>query len=210
MTSYEFCWTVLLDRKREWAQKFTVDGFDVQVSGDLILVRAGSLGISENELKARAEGIVAHLVRAMEYRERQRFTAELKHIRRLPDAGPEEIGLAFGDKIEMRDEARTTMFSYIGCGAVLVENPAKVKLREILQDFARLQRSRSLGRMFDLITEFRSDPEKRLGPLYDILQIVETEFRGRDAAADALGMSHGSLRKLGRILNNKTIRTGRH
>ncbi len=57
---------------------------------------------------------------------------------------------------------------------------------------------------------FRADREKGLAPLYDILEIVETEFDNRKKASDALGLQFDDLRRLAKIANDPTIRTARH
>lgn len=67
-----------------------------------------------------------------------------------------------------------------------------------------------LQRMLDDMQRFYGDPEKKLAPLYDVLQAVETQFHGRDNVAPALKISAKDVQDLGRICNNRDIFNARH
>jgi hypothetical protein len=86
----------------------------------------------------------------------------------------------------------------------------EVEAQKITTLAERARRSLSLQRMLGYMVEFRSDPEKKLAPLYDIIKIVETEFGDRKKAATALGIPFDDLHRAGGILHDPAILTSRH
>jgi hypothetical protein len=59
-------------------------------------------------------------------------------------------------------------------------------------------------------SRYAADPEGRLHPLYDVLQVVERLYGGHKEAASALSMSAADLSELGRISNDPKVLNGRH
>jgi len=59
-------------------------------------------------------------------------------------------------------------------------------------------------------SEYAADSDRRLHPLYDVLQVAERLYRGRKNAALALKMSEADLDDLGRISNHPAVLNGRH
>jgi hypothetical protein len=210
MTKYEFCWSVSPSRNRDWQHTQVIDGLEVEISGDRILIRAESVDSSEDDSRNRAESVVADLVRAMTFHEGLQLTCELSHIKTVPSNGPAHLAVDAKGGMEMNDNATYTMFGYIKCDAVIVKSSGQVDIQSILLDCARLRGNQSFQRMLGFIAEFRVDPEKKLAPLYNILEIVEAEFRSEKGAAQALGVSRKAMKKVKRITNDPTIRTARH
>ena len=69
MAKYEFCWTVSPRRPRPWQRTLEIDGLEVEVLGDRIVVRADSDDVAADELRIHAGQAVAGLVRAMSFHE---------------------------------------------------------------------------------------------------------------------------------------------
>jgi hypothetical protein len=72
--------------------------------------------------------------------------------------------------------------------------------------------------MLDHWARYAADPEGRLHPLYDVLQVAERLYaapreprkKRHQKIASALGMSSADLDALGDLTNNPTVLNGRH
>lgn len=212
MTKYEFCWKVEPARQRQWHRRYSADEFSVEISGDHILVQADSGATQEDELKGRAENIAKNLVRAMAVREKRGLVLEFAHIKRTVQT-PErsDIGLRLEEQLpEIRDEVSWTKIRYIKLDAVLIEHSQDTGLDELIRLSERARRSPSLQKMLDMQAAFYVDPEKKTAPLFDIVELIEAEFRGESGAAKALGISRNGLEEVKRIANDPAISTARH
>ena len=212
MSEIEFCWKVEPARERQWRKVYPSDGFDVEISGDYIFVRTNSIDAPEGDLRGQAESIAKNLVRAMSDKEKGLLIPEFAHVKRT---GQKHEGRHIGVELEerlpaMADEVSWTKVSYVKLGAVLVEPDHDAQIDGIINLSEKARRSPPLQKILDMQSRFYADPEKRLAPLFDIVELVETEFRGEAGAAKALGVGRKALEKLKRIANDPTIRTARH
>jgi hypothetical protein len=210
MAKYEFCWTVSPSRQRLWQETLEIDGLKVEVLSDRIVVRADSADVSADKLRIHAGHIVAGLVRAMSFHENLSLTYEFSCTTTTLADGRSHVAIEVTDSFEVRDNVTSEVYSYVKCGAVIVKHSDQVNLQNILLDFERLRASRQYSAMLEFITAFRSDPERKLAPLYNILEVAEGEFCGRKLAARALGLNQADLGDLGKTANDPTIRTARH
>lgn len=174
MTKYEFCWTIEPARQRRFQRRRRTDVFDVEISGDNIFVRTDFIVTSEDELRAQAEDMAKNLVRAMADRERQRLSLGFNHIKRTTETfGQSDISLRFEERLpEMRDEVSWTKVGYVKLDAVLVERSEDGDLDEVFRLSERARQSPSLQKMLDWKAAFYADSEKKLAPLYDVLELV--------------------------------------
>lgn len=74
----------------------------------------------------------------------------------------------------------------------------------------RAARDPNLLDMIDHQSRYDADPDGRLHPLYDVLQVVERLYGGRKQAALALNISEADLSDLGRVTNDPKVLSGRH
>jgi hypothetical protein len=208
----EFCWKVQPARERQWRRVYPSDGFDVEISGDYIFLRTNSIHAPEDELRSRAESIAKNLVRAMSDKEKGLLMPEFAHVKRTVEKHERgHIGVELEERLPaMSDEVSWTKVSYVKISAVLVEPDHDAQIDRIIDLSERARRSPSLQKILDMQSRFYVDPEKRLAPLFDVVELVETEFRGEAGAAKALGVSRKALEKLKKIANDSTIRTARH
>ena len=210
MAKYEFCWVVSPTRLRPWQRTLEIDGLEVEVFGDRIVVRADSDDVAADGLRIQAGHIVAALVRAMSFHESLPLTYEFSSTKTTLADGPSHTAIDVRDSFEMRDNVTHQMYTYIKCGAVIVKQSDEVSLQKILLDFDRLRASRQYSDMLEFISAFRADPERKLAPLYNILEVAEGEFGGRRPAARMLNLSEANLSYLAKTANDRTIRTARH
>lgn len=209
MTKYEFCFPITPKIGRTWPEKQTADGFEVECTNDELLIRGDSSDAAEDGLKAQAETLTASLLQAMGFEEKQPLAGGLARVKKTSPSQPTGIVLLPCDKMEMQDRVEFVMEASHGADVCVVLDSRAVEAGKVTTLADRARRSPSLQRMLDYIGKFYGDPEKNLAPLYDILQIVETEFAGRKQAAAKLGIPFAALDALGRITNDCTIATSR-
>jgi hypothetical protein len=207
---YEFCWTVSPSRCRGWQETIEIDGLELEIVDDRVLVRTENADDPEEQIRSRAGFVVADLVRSMSLYEGLQLSHEFSYVKATPDSGLAHLGVDRQDGMVMSDNVAYTAFAYIKCDAVIVKSSERVNLQSILSDVTRLRRSQPFRSMVNFMIEFRADPQRKLAPLYDILEIATTEFGGRKEVAKALRLPEAMLGDLGRIANDPAIRTARH
>ena len=212
MTNYEFCWSFAPAGQCRWERKTTIDGLETEFVGDQIIIRADSTRGSEDELHGCAEAIAMSLAGAMSFRKAQKFALVFNHVKRTSTAsGIEDIALHLADQLPgMHDDVNWTKVSHVKLDAVLLEDSRDADLDEVIALADKARRSASMQRMLNWQTVFYADPEKKLAPLFDIVELVEAEYGGESGAAQALGISRKALEKVKRVANDGTIRTARH
>ena len=82
--------------------------------------------------------------------------------------------------------------------------------RRILDRTKRAAFESNLRDMLGHWSRYIADPEGRLHPLYDVLQVAERVYGDRRRAASALNISYSGLSDLGRISNDPSVLNGRH
>jgi hypothetical protein len=64
--------------------------------------------------------------------------------------------------------------------------------------------------MTDYLLEYRADSEEKLAPLFDIVELATEVFGIEKDAANALGLSHQKFKDARRVMNDSSVRLGRH
>ncbi len=70
--------------------------------------------------------------------------------------------------------------------------------------------SETLRRMSDYLLEYYDDPEKKLAPLFDIIELAAEVFGHEHKAATSLGVGLRRMKDATNVMNVASIRTGRH
>jgi len=202
---YEFCWSALPPQAgRHW--KLTVEGFEIEMATDRITATIESAMDTEDKLRGRAENIVDNLARATRFQENIDLVVTFKHVTRISSSGS-EIALAVG--AAMTTAVGKVSVTVLDANGTVAFSSLEAERMAITRLSERARHSVPLQRMLDHIEAYRGDPEKNLGPLYNILQVAETEFGGRDSAAASLGLPATELDELGRIANDRSILNAR-
>jgi hypothetical protein len=187
-----------------------INGFEVEITFSRIDVRTGFTDLPEDQLRKVAEEIAANLVRAVSFHERKRLTAVSRRVTCTSSTSlPTGISASEHSGINSNDEGQAQQ----GDGKSErkgIDQGGEAELNEIF-DLARLaRRDRSLQQILDCIGEFYGDLSRRFAPLYEILQLVEVQFRGRKRTAHALQIPFAELSRAAGIMNDPAISTSCH
>jgi hypothetical protein len=185
------------------------EGFEVEWAVDQLVIRSDYTDEPDEEVKKRARAIAVSHCHAMGYRLGQKLTPALARIQRTPaPRGTSDISLPLEDNAaHLRDKAEVEL--YHGFDLVVAVTSEDIDPDEVFRLAERARKDLTLGRVLEYIGEFRADPERKLGPLYDILRSAEKKFGNRAAAVRTLKVSRTAWDKAARILNDESIRTAR-
>lgn len=107
-------------------------------------------------------------------------------------------------------EVRDAAGNIIDSTALRREREHQAMQQRVALQATRADRDANLRDMLDHFGRYIADPDGRLHPLYDVLQVAERLYGGRRRAASALNILDADLSDLGRISNDPTVLNGRH
>lgn len=210
MANYTFSFPITPKIGRTWPNKKTCDGFEIEVRDDELLLCIDSADGSDDRLKANAQELAACLIAAMSFQEKQPLSGVLgRVVKTFPD-GRTGTALLPSDKMEMGDRVDFVVEASHSADAYVVLDSRAVEADVITTFALRARRSVSLKHMLDWMEEFHRDPDRKLAPLFDIVELVEKELGGLDKTRDRLGISRQGLEKAMQVANDDSIRTARH
>jgi len=208
MTKYEFHWSIAPDVLVGRQTKERIGRFEFEIGTDRIVARTEFTDAPKSDLRAEAAAIVSNLARAIAFQEKRQVTPALGNVTCTSDSGSADIELS--TSVSMVIAVEKVRVAVHGPDGALVFSSEEQEFQQIKMLADRAARSVPLQQMLDHIQVFYGDPTKKLAPLYDILQIAETQFRGRDGIAAALAIPTKDLERLGRITNDVGILNARH
>lgn len=203
----EFNWGVLPSIPGHWHGTIDHSGFRITISADSILASVEDAGRDE-EQRNQAEDIISNVLREIGLLEQTRFSKKLGSLAKFnPETQTRNIStLVEGGQMRMNAHADTR----VECADGTVRD-SRVERFQRLQHCTDLQRkSESLRTLTDYLLEYHADPEKKLFPIYDIIEEAQNLLGGRLYEADGLGISKKAIDRVTKITNREPIRTGRH
>jgi hypothetical protein len=200
MNNYTFNFSVTPGVAVEY--KLTLSPFHVTLREKALALRVSAETAAEHRLREEANQVAHDLARSLSYEMGERFKAEYQGRHVLFDTGQQSVDFRF----------KLTVL------AAPLETADSADLERERQDAQRrlvnLTRRAALdGNLRDMLEHWRryiGDPDGRLHPLYDVLQVAERLYGNRRKAASALNISDADLCDLGRISNDPTVLNGRH
>jgi hypothetical protein len=203
----EFRWGVKPKIPGHWHETLSHDGFEVEIGGDWIEARKQDDGARDAQ-QVRAEQIVDGVVRKIGLHERTKFTLTLGFTAQFnPGSNQRHVHLRASGGGKATGHADMVLTNSDG---TVVRDTRKERMAGLLQ-FANVSSANAtLRRLVDYLLEYHGDPEKKLAPLYDIIELTEKIFGSKDKAAVSLGISVKQMKAAGAIINDKQIRSSRH
>lgn len=207
---HEFRWVISPKPHRPIEGKKNEDGFEIEWKGDRLTIQSEYTDAPEDEVKQRAKTIATSQCHAMGYLLGQRLVPTLARTEHTPArGGSSDIGLPLGDNAaHMRDKVEVELCH--GVDVVIAVSSDDVDFDKVLALAEKSRRDSTLKQMLDYIGKFRDDPEKKLGPLYNIIELAETKLGGEKGAPKSLDIKDNAWKKAKRTMNRKTILTSRH
>ena len=206
MNKYTFFWTISPSATVEYAD--TIPPFDVVIGRDTITLTTRAKS-ADAQLIDQANEVAHDVARSLSYEHSSRFDVAYGGYEEEAPTGSKSAHVvaripAISVMLASAEfEVRDSDGNVINSSAIQRRKRLTTLTRRVILD-------PNLRDMLDHRSRYASDPDGRLHPLYDVLQVVERLYRGRKNAAKALNMTFDELDALARISNNPYVLNGRH
>jgi hypothetical protein len=209
MATNEFRWGVKPALPGHWRGTQTHDGFELEIADDWIEARKEDDGQSDVQ-QGRAQEIIEGIIRGIGLAEKTRFTAALGSVSRFdPQSNRRDINV-FLSGGAMGAKAGTLEITVTSADGTVVVDSRKDRIRELLRRADAYGANATLRRMTDYLLEYHAGPDKKLAPLFDIIELATEVFSHRHKAATSLGVGIDRLDDAIDVMNDSSIRSGRH
>jgi len=222
LNKYTLYWNIAPAADGEYG--LVVPPFDVLVRRDTLALTATADAADEQRLRTHADKVAQNLARSLSFESGKRFTiyytgdlVVLPNGQRRLSATAQIINVApsvSASSFEVRDAAGNV----IDGSALRREREQRAMQQRVAAQAMRAAKDANLRDMLDHWARYVADPEGRLHPLYDVLQVVERLYAAprdrrktrHERIASTLNMSATDLDALGNITNDPTVLNGRH
>jgi hypothetical protein len=209
VTINEFRWGVKPAIPGHWCGTFKHENFDVEITSDWVEARTEDDGHIEAQ-RARAEEIVSGVLRKIGLSESARFTASFGSQSQFDSsANRRDINVFLSEGVSARMSAHADVVVTASDGTVISDSRAE-RFSDLFQFSDDSTTSVTLRRLTDYLLEYHADKEKKLAPLFDIIELAKEVFGTEKDAAAALGIPSSRFRDSRRVINDKTLQKGRH
>jgi hypothetical protein len=209
MAINEVRWGVKPTIPGHWRNTSTHDGFEVEIAADWIELRKQDDGRLDAQ-RQRAEQIVEGIVRRVGLTEKKRLTAMLGSVARFdPLSNRRDINVHVSDSLGVSVSAHADVVVTSVDGTV-VTNSRQERLTELLRFADTSATNETLRRMSDYLLEYYADADKKLAPLFDIIELAAESFGHQHKAATALNIGIQQMKDATNLMNDSTIRSSRH
>lgn len=208
MATNEFRWGLSPAVPGHWRGTLKHNDFDVEIAADWIEARKEDDGQRDVQQR-RAQQIVEGIVRKIGLDERTRFTPTLAcSVSRFdPVSNRREINMSTSDGLKASDHVDFVLASADG---TVVADSRKERMTELLRASTLYAKNNILQRMADYLLDYHSDPNKKLAPLFDIIEVAGKVFGGKDKAATSLHVGTKRMNGATGVMNDSSIPSGRH
>ena len=206
MNKYTFNWNIKPASPAEYAA--VIPPFDLLVSGTKLALKSAADAVDERRLYEHASQVAEGLAGSLSCELGERFEVAYQGRHVLRDTGQQSVSAFFTIVVNPAPVIATD--AEVREASERRERERHAAQQRILSRTRRAAFDLNLRGMLGRWSTYLADPEGRLHPLYDVLQIVERIYGGRREAASALNMSYTDLSDLGRISNDPTVLNGRH
>lgn len=211
MATNEFRWGVKPAIPGHWRGTQMHDGFELEIADDWIEARKGNDGKSDAQQR-RAQEIVEGIIRGIGRAEKTRFTAVLGSVSRFdPHSNRRDTNISLsGGAISAKASAHFDMTLTSADGTVVADS-RRDRMLELLRLADAYGANATLRRMSDYLLDYHADPDKKLAPLFDVIELARKVWGGDEhKAATSLGIGIRRINAATKIMNDRTIRSGRH
>jgi hypothetical protein len=224
MNKYTFHWNVAPALEAEFALQ--VSPFDIVARENTLSLEASDDDANEQRLRDQADEVAHNLARSLSFECGERFEVASAgcHVVRPGQQGitgyihatlkPVAISASGAAEWEARDAAGNVIDS----SALRDERERQAMQQRIALQARRAAIDTNLSDMLDHWARYAADPEGRLAPLYDVLQVAERLYARREdprkqrhkQIASKLNIGAADLAVLGDITNDIKLLNGRH
>lgn len=210
MAINEFRWGVEPVIPGHWRGTLTHDGFDVEIAGDWIEARKEDDG-QQDVQQRRAQEIVEGIVRKVGLAEKTGFTATLGSVSRFdPHSNRRDINVILSEGVSAKASAGHADVVVTSADGTVLADSRIDRMAELLRFADTSATNDTLRRMTDYLLEYHADPDKRLAPLFDIIELATEVFGHQHKAATSLGVGIQRMKDAASVMNNASVLSGRH
>jgi hypothetical protein len=209
MATNEFRFGVKPTIPGNWHTTVSHDGFEIEIAADWIEARIEDVGHQESQ-RGRIEPFVHGVARTIGLKEKKRFTATLGSIAKFDARTNRRDTTAFLSGTALGTSTGHAEMVLRSSDGTIITDTRQERISGMLCFADSSSQDQTLTRMSDYLLEYYSDPGKRLAPLFDIIELADKSFGGRERAANALGISNRQMKSATGVMNNKEIRSSRH
>jgi hypothetical protein len=215
MNKYTFSWSLAPAVPIEYT--VSVLPFDVVVRENKLTLTADADPTEEQKLQNEADRIAHGLALSLSYRYATCFEVTYENYQVLAPDGRQRVSVSahiVADACLIADiaefEVRDADGNVVNSSSLQKERQHKVDQHGLVELTRRATGDANLRDMLNHWHRYVGDPDGRLHPLYDVLQVVERVYHGRGSVASALNMCGADLSYLAKITNDPTVLNGRH
>jgi len=209
MATNEFRWGVKPAIPGHWHYTLRYESFDVEIASDWIELRKTE-DVARDTQQRCAQQIVDGIIRKIGLAEKTRFTAKLGGIARFdPLSNRRDITVLLSDSVGLTMGGHADVLVTAADGTI-VSDSRKDRMAELVRFANSSARNETLGRMSDYLLDYHADPEKKLAPLFDIIELATEVFGHEHKAATSLGIGIQRMKDATDVMNDSSIRSGRH
>jgi hypothetical protein len=209
MATNEFRFGIKPTIPAHWRLTASHDGFEIEIAADWIEARIKDDGEPEAQ-RGIIEPFVHGIARTIGLAEKKRFTATISSLSRVDAGSNRRDSTAFLSGIAVGTATGHAEMEIRSSDGGIITDTRQERISGMLLFADSSSKDQTLTRMSDYLLEYYSDPGKRLAPLFDIIELAEKSFGGRERAANALGISNRQMKSATGVMNNKEICSSRH
>jgi len=158
----------------------------------------------------RAEKIVEGVTRKIGLAEKMRFTAKFDSVSRFdPQSDRRDINVFLSDGLVLQASLHADVVVSSADGRIVADS-RKERMAELLKFVDASAANETLRRMSDYLLEYHDDPEKKLAPLFDIIELAAEVFGHEHKSATSLRVDLQSMKNATNVMNDASIRSSRH
>jgi len=203
-----FRWGVKPEIPGRWHATRRHDGFEIEIADEWIEARKEDDG-QQHLQEARAGEIIQAIIQGIGLREKSLFRARLGSASRVDAQASRRDANVFVEGLEGKASVHADAVVIAADGRVVADSRADA-LEELLRFAESTTANGTLRRMASYLLEYYADPQKKLAPLFDIVELAREVFGNEPKAATLLGLSHQNFKSARRVMNDRTVRSGRH
>lgn len=209
MASNDFRWGVKPAIPGHWRGTQSHDDFDVEIAADWIEARKEDDGQPQVQ-QMRAQQIVEGIVRKIGLAERMRFMATLESVSRFdPHSNRRAVNVILSHGVGVKASAHADVVVTSADGTVVADS-RRERMSELHRFADTSAKNDTLRRMSDYLLEYHADPDKKLAPLFDIIELATEVFGHKHKAATSLGVGIQKMNDATDVMNDSSIRSSRH
>lgn len=209
MATNEFRWGVRPNIPGHWHTTIAHEEFQIEITATWIEARAEESDEPEIQRK-QAEQVIQGMLRWIGLSEKKQFTATLdSRSRSEPSSGRRDVTI-YASGLLLRASVGHIDVVVTGPDGTVKADSRQAWVSEMLRFAKASTKDAILPRMTDYLLEYYADPDKRLAPLFDIIELAEKHFGHVHDAARRLNVDIQDIKDARDIMNDESIRTSRH